>query len=89
MDCSYKFFTPKIEYGELRAGFVTLWKSLENSLIFHFFWKSLETSGFGMILNFLFWTSLENAFALKLKILILILRKSCFLNFQHVVLLTV
>ena len=62
-------------------------------LVFSFFsgkvWKRLETSGFGMILNFLFWKSLENAFALKLKILILILIKSCFLNFQHVVLLTV
>ena len=47
----------------------------------------LETSGFRMILNFLFQKSLKNAFAVKLKILIL--RKSCFLNFQHVVLLTV
>ena len=50
-------------------------------------WKSLETSGFGMVLNFLFWKSLKNAFALKLKILIL--RKSCFLNFQDAVLLAV
>ena len=56
-------------------------------MFFHFFWKTRETSGFGMILNFLFWKSQENAFALTLKILIL--RKSCFLNFQHVILITV
>ena len=51
---------------------LTLWKSLENSLFFHFFWKTLETSGNIWIWDdFLFWKSLENAFALKLKILIL------------------
>ena len=66
-----------------RAGFETLWKSLENSIFFHFLgkvWKRLETSGFGMILNFLLWKSLENAFSLKLKILIL--RKSCSSTFN-------
>ena len=41
-------------------GFVTLWKSLENSMFFHIFWKILETSG-----NIWIWDDFEFSFLEK------------------------
>ena len=50
----------KCRSSQRRSGFVTLWKSLENSLFFHFFWKSLETSG-----NIWIWDDFEFSFLEK------------------------
>ena len=57
----FKSLVKKLETIKLPLrGFVTLWKSMENSMLFHFFWKNLEASG-----NIWIWDDFELSFLKK------------------------